>query len=213
MLSAGPPPAPCRQRLELVAQRLARQLDGDLAVLERRVGEQLDDRSFELADARPHVLGDEADDFFGDRQLEVVELRLLPEDRDAVLEVGQLDVGDHSPLKAADEAGLEAGDFRRRPIAGEDDLAATLVERVEGVEELLLHRLLPLQEVDVVDEKEVGFAKAAAEIGRRAVLDGGDELVGELLGADERDAGVGLARRISCAIACMRCVLPSPVSP
>ena len=67
------------------------------------------------------------------------------------------------------------------------------VERVEGVEELLLHRLLSLEEMHVVDEEEVGFAKAAAEIGGGSVLDGGDELVGELLGADERDAGFGLS--------------------
>ena len=52
----------------------------------------------------------------------------------------------------------------------------------------------PLQEVHVVDEEEVGLAEASAEVGRGAVLNGGDELVGELLGADERDPGVGLSR-------------------
>ena len=45
----------------------------------------------------------------------------------------------------------------------------------------------------VVDEEQVGLAKAAAEIGGGSVLDGRDELVGELLGADEGDAGVGLS--------------------
>ena len=69
-------------------------------MLERGVREQLDDRSLELAHARPHVLGDEANDVLGDRELEVIEMRLLAEDRDAVLEIGQLDVGDHAPLEA-----------------------------------------------------------------------------------------------------------------
>ena len=194
VLSAGPPPPLPFHRLELVAERVARDVDRDLAVLERRVGEQLDDRALELAHARPHVLGDEANDVLGDRELEVVEVRLLPQDRDAVLEVRQLDVGDHAPLEARDEPCLEAGDLRRRPVAGEDDLAAAFVERVEGVEELLLHRLLALEEVHVVDEEEVGFAEAAAEVGGGSVLNRGDELVGELLGADEGDAGVGLSR-------------------
>ena len=86
------------------------------------------------------------------------------------------------------------GNLRRRPIAGEDDLAAAFVERVEGVEELLLHRLLALEEMHVVDEEEVGLAEAAAKVGGGAILNGGDELVGELLGADEGDSGVGLSR-------------------
>ena len=47
--------------------------------------------------------------------------------------------------------------------------------------------------MDVVDEEEVGLAEAAAEVGGGAVLNGGDELVGELLGADERDACFGLS--------------------
>ena len=56
--------------------------------------------------------------------LEMIELRLLAENGDAVLEVGQLDVGDHSPLEAGDEPCFEAGNLRWRPIAGQDDLPA-----------------------------------------------------------------------------------------
>ena len=110
-----------------------------------------------------------------------------------MLEVRQLDVRDHAPLEATHEARLEAGDLRRRPVAGEDDLPAGLVQGVEGVEELLLGRLLPLQELHVVDEQEVGLAIAPAELLRRALLDGADHLVGELLGADEGDADLRLA--------------------
>ena len=128
-------------------------------VPERRVQEELDDAPFELADVRPDILGDEAEDVVGDRRLEVVLLLLLAQDGDPVLEVGLLDVGDHAPLEARDESGLEAGDLLRRPVGGEDDLLAGLVERVEGVEELFLGRFLPFEEVHVVDEEEVDVAR------------------------------------------------------
>src|SRR5690606_7505276 len=57
-------------------------------------------------------------------------------------------------------------------------------QRVEGVEELLLRRLLVRQELDVVDQEDVHLAVALAEAVALAVADGVDELVGELLRAD-----------------------------
>ncbi len=72
---------------KLVVQGLGGDVDGDGAMPQRCVGEQLDDGSFQLANARSDVLRDEADDILGDRVLEVVELCLVLEDRDTVLEV------------------------------------------------------------------------------------------------------------------------------
>ena len=137
---------------------------------------------------RFHVLRDELDDLVGDGQLEVVEAGLLLQDGDAVLEVGRIDVRDHAPLEAGDEAGLESGDLLGRPVGGEHDLPAGLVDGVERVEELFLRGLLALEELDVVHQQQVDFAVAAAELAHLAGLDGGDELVGELLGADVREA-------------------------
>src|SRR5205085_11449425 len=77
-------------------------------------------------------------------------------------------------------------------VAGEHDLPASFVEGGEGVEELLLGRLLPLEELHIVNEQEVGLAKAPPELMGRSVLDRADELVGELFRADECDASVGL---------------------
>ena len=54
----------------------------------------------------------------------------------------------------------------RRPVAGDDDLLVGVVQRVEGVEELLLRLLLVLQELDVVDEQDVDVAVAPAEAAR-----------------------------------------------
>src|SRR6185369_12016984 len=103
-------------------------------------------------DARANILGDEANDFLGDRQLEMIAMRLLSENRNAVFEIGHLDVGDHAPLKARNEAGFQSRNLRRRAIASQDDLASSLVQGVEGVKKLLLHRLFAFEEVHVVDE-------------------------------------------------------------
>src|SRR4051812_33440579 len=101
----------------------------------------------------------------------MVELRFLAKDRDAMLDVRYVHVGDHAPLKPADQAGLEPGNLRGWAIARDDDLATSLIKRIEGVKELLLHGFLAFQEVNVVDQEKVGLAKAAAEVRGRAVLD------------------------------------------
>ena len=53
-----------------------------------------------------------------------------------------------------------------RPVGGDHDLLVGVVQRVEGVEELLLGLLLALQELDVVDQQDVDVAVAALEAGR-----------------------------------------------
>ena len=53
------------------------------------------------------------------------------------------------------------------------------MQRVEGVEKLLLRALLAGQELDVVDQKHVRLAVALAELLHRCRLDGGDRLVRE----------------------------------
>ena len=73
------------------------------------------------------------------------------------------------------------------------DLLAVLVDRVERVEELFLGPLLVGDELDVVDEEEVDPAVAGPELVDLALLDRGDELVGELLARRVDDA---LAREL-----------------
>ena len=108
-----------------------------------------------------------------------------------MLQIRQLDVGDHPPLKAADEACLQSRNIRGWPITREHDLATRFVERVECVKELFLRRFLALEKLHVVDEQEIGFAKAPTELVSRAILNGSDELVRELLRADEGDPSIG----------------------
>ena len=61
------------------------------------------------------------------------------------------------------------------------DLAARLVERVEGVEELLLDPLLALEELDVVDQQHVVVAVALLEALDALVAERVDEVVHERL--------------------------------
>ncbi|CBL28787.1 hypothetical protein SY1_19670 [Fretibacterium fastidiosum] len=55
-----------------------------------------------------------------------------------VSRVRGLDVRHHPPVEAADQPVLDVLQLRGLPVRTDDDLAVALVERVEGVEELLL---------------------------------------------------------------------------
>ena len=61
-------------------------------------------------------------------------------------------------------------------------LAAGLVERVEGVKELLLAARLALEELDVVDQQHVDVAEARLEVVEAAAASAARNCVGELLG-------------------------------
>ena len=96
--------------------------------------------------------------------------------------------------KRSRRRGLHVGEVAREAVGGEDDLGAGLVQRVEGVEELLLRADLGLEELDVVDEQDVDAAVGGLEGVGVAAVDGADEVVGEGLGrgvADGRAAAVG----------------------
>ena len=87
-------------------------------------------------------------------------------------------------------------------------------ERVEGVEKFLLRALLAAEELDVVDQEQIGLAVAFAEFDQVVVLDRVDELVDEKLAREIHHLGVLLlASPTYWPIACIRCVLPSPTPP
>src|SRR5207248_5694292 len=107
---------------------------------------------------------------------------------DARLGFRRLDVRDQSPLEPAAEPLLEALDLRRELVGGDEDLLAGLVQRVEGVEELLHRLLLVAEELDVVQQEDVALlAVARAELGHAVLLEGVDEDVGEELRKREHE--------------------------
>ncbi len=120
-------------------------------------------------------------------------LRLLLQNGDLGFEIGRLNVGDQSPLETRAQPVFNLGQLLGRTIGGDHDLLHALVQRVEGVEELLLRALLLRDELDVVDEQHIHGAEAIAEAGHAVVAQRGDHLVGELFRGDVADARHGLA--------------------
>ena len=202
----------CEAQAELLADRLLNGLDGDLAALlvddvlehllggrqvdrgagERPVGDQADERAFQLAHVAANVAGDELGDIVG--QGDMLALGLLLQNGDLGFKIGRLDVGNQAPLEAGAETVLDLGQFLGRTVAGDDDLTVGVMQRIEGVEELLLGALLAGEELDVVDQQQIDAAETVAEAHHLVVLDGVDHLVGELFGGEIDDGAVGLAQ-------------------
>ena len=100
----------------------------------------------------------------GGSEVDVVQERALAEDRHARGEVRRPDVGDEAGLEALAQALLDGEELAGQAVAGEDELAPGLVEGVERVEELLLGLGLAGEELDVVDEENVGVAVGVLEM-------------------------------------------------
>jgi hypothetical protein len=66
-------------------------------------------------------------------------------------------------------------------VASEHDLVSPVAKRVEGVEEFLLRLGLVAQEVDVVDDEDLGGTVPLPEAGDRPRSEARHELVEELL--------------------------------
>ena len=116
----------------------------------------------------------------------------FPQDGQAGLAGERLDVDAEAAGEPRHHAGLEAVDFAGGAVGGEHDLLLLVAQGVEGVEELLLDLGLLGQEMDVVDQEQVGHAEAVAEILELAVLQGVDVGDEELLagGVDHGVAAV-----------------------
>ena len=171
---------------------------------ELRVRDHAAHGAFEFAHVRADALGDEERDFF--RQFDAAGGRLAHQDRDARFEFRRLDRHRESPAEARLQALLEAFDFLRIAIAGEDHLLLPFEQRVERVEELFLRTVLAGEELDVVDQQRVERAVRLLELVDRVVLQGADHVADEALGVHVGDLarpccarGSGCRRRASGA--------------
>ena len=171
--------------MERVAQQRLQSVAVNLFAREGCVGGDANQGALQAADVGANPLREELNDLIG--ELHIHQGRLLLEDGDARFQRGRLEFGDQTPLEAGDQAGLEVRDLGGRPVAGKHDLLVRVEKGVEGVEELVLHPFFAAEELDVVDEQHIDLAVLLAKLRHGAVLDGLDEIVGELFAGDVAD--------------------------
>jgi len=75
-------------------------------------------------------------------------------------------------------------------IGGQNDLFVSGIDGVEGMEEFFLGGFFTGQEMDIVDDQQVGLAKSLAEIIKFSGFEGKDKLIGEFLAGDIKAAGL-----------------------
>ena len=153
---------------------------------QRREGDDADEGPLERTDVRRHAVRDEVEDRLV-VQRDAVVGDALAQHRHPRPTVGRLDVRDEARLEALAQAVVDAVEVPRHPVRGQDELAAGGLERVEGVEELLLGLRLLREELDVVDEEHADLAVERLEALDAALAQRGDELVRERLDRDAAD--------------------------
>ena len=160
-------------------ERLAHERQVDRPAGERRVRLDARERALELAHVGAPLLGEVARHLR--REAHPEGARLALDERAAQRRVGRLHVREQPRGEAVAQRLLDAREVVRGAVRGEHDLARALVERVEGVGELLLRAALLGQELDVVDDQRLDAAELPPEAVHASRLEGGDHLVHEVL--------------------------------
>ena len=177
-----------------IPQHVLRHLHGQGLSRERRISADSHQGAFQLPNVAFQVLGQKLDDLLG--EWDVLILRLLAQDGDSGLDVGQLEVRDEAPPEAGLQSLLCVRIFLGRPVARQHDLLPCLIQRVEGVEELFLRALLSREKLNVVDQQHVDVPVALPEVRHSVIPNGVDDLVGKLLGRDVGNSKVRLLRNV-----------------
>src|SRR5436305_3882291 len=88
---------------------------------------------------------------------------LLVENGHFRLEIGSLNVYQQAPFKPGAQSLDETGKLARSRVARNHQLLLVIVEFIEGVEELFLGPLFSCNDVDIVNEKDVGSSVMAVK--------------------------------------------------
>ena len=160
----------------------------DLIVQQIAIGQYLIQGALDL----PHVGGDVLGDVVGDLvgQLHAQHGRLVLHDGEPRLKIRRRHVHHQAPLEPGPQAVLQLGDLLGRAVRGQHDLPPGLIQRVEGMEELLLGLYLAGNELYIVHQQYVGLAVFLPELRVAVFPDGGDQLVGEVVALDVYDPGL-----------------------
>ena len=163
-----------------------------VAAVEAGIRQHLAQRAFQFADVAAQMLGDEERHFLGHGH--ALGLGLAQQDRHPHFQLGRLDRHRQAGIEARDQAAVDARQFLRIRVAGDDDLLALRHHRLEGVEELFLRAVLAGEELDVVDQQQVQRMVVALEIVERLALVGLDHVGHVLVGMHVAHAHPGAGR-------------------
>src|SRR5687767_4165747 len=113
-------------------------------MLEGSICKQLDNRALQLTDTGSDIFRDKSDYIIRYGVFQMIDVRLLLENRNAVLKIGEINVRDHSPLESAYQTSFKSCYIRWCSIAGQNYLPASFIKSIERVEKLLLCCLFSL---------------------------------------------------------------------
>ena len=164
-----------------VAQRGGGELQVDRVAGQLRIGDNAVQRAFQLADIGVNARGEQIQHIRRDRlRRQVAHLAL--QDRAAQHQVGRLDVGDQPCPQPAQDARLDPVQRLRRAIRRNHQPLARADDLVDRVEKFFLGRVLARDELQIVDQQQVGRAQPLLECKGIAGAHRGDELEHESLG-------------------------------
>ena len=98
----------------------------DLGLVQRGIGRDTDEGTFEFADVGRDLTGDELQHVIG--HAGALPLSLVAQDRQAGLHVWRLNVGDETPSETATEAVFEGRNRVRHTVGGNHDLLVCAVQ-------------------------------------------------------------------------------------
>ena len=159
-------------------------------VVQIPVGQDLLDGAFDLTDIVGDIDGDVVAYIIV--QIQTQMLGLVFQNGHTGLVVRGLDVRQQTPLETGLQTVFQGQHIAGTTVGGHDDLLMLLVELVEGMEKFFLGGFLAGDELDIVDEEQIGLPILAAELDILTALNGSDQLVGELVALDVDDLGVRL---------------------
>jgi hypothetical protein len=148
--------------------------------------------ALKLCDGLIGLLGDHADDGVRDGLLEGGGLCL--KDLQAFVRWREGEVGDEATLQARLKARRKPAHGLRGSIYCHDNAAATCVESVENVEELLLGSRARRKKGEVIEQEQAAALKEIAEGVRMAVANGFPVMIDERLGCEGDDGSATLQR-------------------
>ena len=164
------------------------QMEVYIAVVVDGIGHNAVDNAFQLSHTALGILCDILHHFIRECQAVAANLRL--EDGLAQLRVGLFHLGHHAPFESRQHAVFNAFEEHWRTVAGDDELAAVLLQMVEDVEKGLL-RFRRRNFLNIVDDQYVYRLVEVDEIIGGVVDDGVSELRLKHMGRYEEHTFVG----------------------